>query len=214
MDDAKPDRTSRALDSAATAAPSLAVRRLMDRRAFIQRATAGTLVSCFAGLAVLGEDVLVSEARAEKRPDGRERVPPGQRVITALKPMGGEEGDPSRTSFRLQVHGEVSSPYTIDLRELLALPQVEQLLDVHCVTGWSVLGASFRGVRLSELAARAGVKTTAKHVIFEAAHGYTANVRLEEALAPSVMIAHRLEGRPFATAHGAPARAIVPDLYF
>jgi DMSO/TMAO reductase YedYZ molybdopterin-dependent catalytic subunit len=203
------------LSTASSPAPDgAALRRLLDRRAFIQRATAGTLVSFFGGLAAIADDALVREAHAEKRADGRERVPPGQRVITALKPMGGEEGDPSRASFRLKVHGEVDAPYTIDMRELLAMPQVELPLDVHCVTGWSVLGANFRGVRLSDLAARAGVKSTAKHVIFESAHGYTANVRLDEALAPSVMIAHRLDGRPFAAAHGAPARAIVPDLYF
>jgi DMSO/TMAO reductase YedYZ molybdopterin-dependent catalytic subunit len=195
-------------------APLPAVRRLIDRRAFIRRATAGTIVSCFAGLGALADDALMREARAEKRSDGRERVPPGQRVITALKPMGGEEGDASRAGFRLKIHGEVDTPFTIDFRELLAMPQVEQALDVHCVTGWTVLGASLRGVRIADLAARAGVKATAKHVVFEAAHGYTANVRIDEALAPSVMIGHRLDGRPFAAAHGAPARAIVPDLYF
>jgi len=64
------------------------------------------------------------------------------------------------------------------------------------------------------LAKRAKLKKTARHVVFEAAHGYTANVPLGEALKPNVMIAHRLDGRPLQRAHGAPVRNVVPDLYF
>ena len=74
--------------------------------------------------------------------------------------------------------------------------------------------AAWKGVRLSELANRAKVKGSAHHVIFEAAHGYTANVPLDEALRPNVMIAHRLDGRPLPRKHGAPVRNVVPDLYF
>jgi DMSO/TMAO reductase YedYZ molybdopterin-dependent catalytic subunit len=82
------------------------------------------------------------------------------------------------------------------------------------VTGWSVMDAKAKGVLLSDLAARAKVKPSARHVIFEAAHGYTSNVSLREALAPKVMLARELEGAPLPRAHGGPLRALVPDLYF
>ena len=49
---------------------------------------------------------------------------------------------------------------------------------------------------------------------FEAAHGYTSNVMLRDALAPNVMIAQKLEGAPLPRAHGGPLRAVVPQLYF
>jgi DMSO/TMAO reductase YedYZ molybdopterin-dependent catalytic subunit len=39
-------------------------------------------------------------------------------------------------------------------------------------------------------------------------------VLLRDGLAPTVMVAHRLDGTPLARAHGSPVRAIVPDLYF
>jgi DMSO/TMAO reductase YedYZ molybdopterin-dependent catalytic subunit len=39
-------------------------------------------------------------------------------------------------------------------------------------------------------------------------------VLLREALAPNALVAHRLDGTPLARANGAPARALVPDLYF
>lgn len=187
----------------------------MGRRDFIRKAATGTLVVALGGgIYQIASDDLSKKARAEKRNDGRPRLPPGQRVIQQLKPMGGQAGNPSAKNFQLRVHGQVHSPLTLSYEQLLAMPQTEQVSDVHCVTGWSVLGATFLGVRVADLAERARVKTGARHVIFEAAHGYTANVPLAEATAPNVLITHRMNGRPFARKHGAPARSLVPDLYF
>lgn len=194
--------------------PENALARLLARRRFIQRAAGGTALIAFGGgLYVLADD-LTREAQAQSRKDGRRRLPPGQRVIERLKPMGGSAGDPRASEVRLRVHGEVEAPFTLDFAELTALPSVTAPSDVHCVTGWSVLGARFTGVRVRDLAQRAKVKRSARHVIFEAAHGYTANVRLAEALAPEVLVAYRLDGKPLPRAHGAPLRAVVPDLYF
>jgi DMSO/TMAO reductase YedYZ molybdopterin-dependent catalytic subunit len=187
----------------------------MERREFIKKAAAGTiLVALGGGLYRIASDDLTRKARAEKRSDGRSRLPPGQRVITGLKPMGGSPGDAKSKNFRLRVHGAISAPFELDYAGLLAMPQTEIQADVHCVTGWSLLGATFLGVKVADLAEKARVKGSARHVIFEAAHGYTANVRLAEATAPNVLVTHRMNGRPFAPKHGAPVRGLVPDLYF
>jgi DMSO/TMAO reductase YedYZ molybdopterin-dependent catalytic subunit len=191
------------------------VQASLSRRSFISRAASGTVVTAMGGgLLYVLNDRLTREAQAMATPDGRPRLPPGQRVLEALRPMGGTPGSPSVADFRLQIHGEVDKPITLDWAALLGQPQTELELDVHCVTGWSLLGAKWKGVRLKDLAALAGVKKTARHVVFEAAHGYTANVRLSEALAPEVLIAHRHEDKPLARPHGAPVRAVVPSLYF
>jgi len=170
-------------------------------------------------LAVLGTYYLFSDdstrvALAQARADGRPRLPPGQRVLKALKPMGGEPGDPSLEHFQLKVHGDVEAPYTLSYADLLAMPQTSVSVDVHCVTGWSLMDAKFKGVLMSDIAARAKVKPGARHVVFEAAHGYTANVPLREALAPNVMLARELNGTALPRTHGGPLRALVPDLYF
>jgi DMSO/TMAO reductase YedYZ molybdopterin-dependent catalytic subunit len=128
--------------------------------------------------------------------------------------MGGVPGDPSPGAFRLRVHGEVEHELELTFAELLALPQTEQLSDVHCVTTWSLFDVRVKGVRVSELARRAGVKPSARHVIFEAAAGYTANVPLAEAIAPDVLLAHQIDGKPLAMPHGPPVRAFVPSLYY
>ncbi|MFZ5897411.1 MAG: molybdopterin-dependent oxidoreductase [Myxococcota bacterium] len=188
--------------------------RLRTRRAFIRSAAHGTALVALGGITYVFRDDLTRAAHAETLPDGRKRLPPGQRVIRALKPMGGEPGDPDPSRLRLRVHGAVEAPFSLSFAEFLKLPQVERALDVHCVTGWSVLGAHFQGVLLQTLAERARPTAKARYVIFEAAHGYTANVPLREALAPDVLIAQKLEGAALPRAHGGPLRAVIPRLYF
>jgi len=184
-----------------------------QRRGLIRLAASGTAVAVLGGYYVLSDD-LTREAKAQTRTDGRPRLPPGQRVLKALKPMGGEPGSPSLADFSLSVSGEVEVPFRLSYSELLAMPQTTLLVDVHCVTGWSVMDAKATGVLMSDLAARAKVKPSARHVIFEAAHGYTSNVPLREALAPKNMVMRELNGAPLPRTHGGPARALVPDLYF
>jgi DMSO/TMAO reductase YedYZ molybdopterin-dependent catalytic subunit len=187
------------------------LRRAWDRRQFVKSAAVGTAIVALGGafLRIAGDD-LTREARA----DGKSRLPPGQRALDALRAMGGVEGDGDVRAFRLRVHGQVKSPFEIDYAALLKLPQVEKEADVHCVTGWSLIGGLWKGVSIATLAEKAEVKSEARFVIFEAAHGYTANVPLKEATADTAMVTYRLNGKPLALQHGAPVRGLIPDLYF
>ena len=193
-------------------APREAVRVLEDRRRFLMRAAAGTAIAALGGLWYLSRE---NDPRAKQRlPDGRMRLPPGQRLLSSLRPMGGEPGDARPSAWHLNVHGAVERPFTLDFAALLAMPQVEQHCDVHCVTGWTVFDSRWSGVRIADLAERAGVRPEARHVIFEAAHGYTANVLLAEALAPDSLVVHQYEGDPIPEPNGPPVRGLVPRLYF
>ncbi len=193
-----------------TSASALAA--LLSRRRFVREAAIGTTVVALGGLYQFAAPARGAEG--ELRADGRPRLPPGQRVLQALKPMGGDPGSPLRQDFRLKVSGEVEQPFELDFAALSAMGAVELSVDVHCVTGWTVLGARFKGVRLLDLAARAKPKAAARHVVFEAAQGYTANVPIREALAPDALVAFDLDGQPLRSAHGAPVRAVVLNLYF
>lgn len=123
-------------------------------------------------------------------------------------------GNASRERFRLRVHGEVDNSFELSFLDLLKLPQTEMVCDIHCVTEWSVLDVSWLGVTIKELADRAGVRRKVRHVIFEAQHGYTANVKLDEAMKPNGLVAHRLYGSALPGYHGGPVRNVIPDLYF
>src|SRR3569833_1282379 len=63
-------------------------------------------------------------------------------------------------------------------------------------------------------AARAEMTEEARFVILEAAHGFTANIPMKEAMADNAMGTYRINGKPFSIDHGAPVRGLVPDLYF
>jgi DMSO/TMAO reductase YedYZ molybdopterin-dependent catalytic subunit len=191
------------------------LQKAWDRRQFIRSAAVGTAFMAFGGALVrIAGDDLSKEARADRRSDGKHRLPPGQRALQALRPMGGAEGDGDVRNFRLRVHGAVKAPFEVDYAGLLQLPQVEKQADVHCVTGWSLLDGVWKGVQIATLAEKAQVKPEARFVIFEAAHGYTANAPLKEATADTAMVTYRLNGKPLALQHGAPVRGLVPDLYF
>ncbi|NUN12531.1 MAG: molybdopterin-dependent oxidoreductase [Myxococcales bacterium] len=185
------------------------------RRQFLKNAIAGTVIAGFGGgLYVIASDSETRAARAQRLPDGRPRLPPGQRVISALKPMGGEQGDPRPSAFSLKVYGEVENPIVLTFSELVSAESVTQRSDVHCVTGWSLLDAQWRGVQLRTLLTRAGLKSEARHVILEAAHGYTANIRLVDAMSFDSLIAWEHDDKALGKSHGAPVRAVIPRLYF
>ena len=191
------------------------MKKAWDRRQFIRNAAAGTaLVALGGALYRIAADDMTRRAAAEKRSDGKSRLPPGQRVIEKFKDMGGDPGDGDAKSFKLRVHGLVKNELELDYAKLLKMPQTTVEADVHCVTGWTVLGTTFKGVRIADLAEKAGVKSNVKHVILEAAHGYTANVPYKEAIGETCMVTYRMNGKPFSVAHGAPVRGLIPDLYF
>ena len=96
--------------------------------------------------------------------------------------------------------------------ELQALPQDSPTVDIHCVTKWSKLGTSWRGVSLDTLLA--GVSTAAPYALVHSYGGYTTNVPVADLLGGKAWVVHTYEGAPLTAEHGGPARLIVPHLYF
>ena len=59
-------------------------------------AMAGAVAMVLGGGAyVLADEKEERKARETLRPDGRPRLPPNQYLLKHLRPMGGDEGDPS-----------------------------------------------------------------------------------------------------------------------
>jgi DMSO/TMAO reductase YedYZ molybdopterin-dependent catalytic subunit len=171
-----------------------------------------------------GERMRATPSLADEKPQGEgppnrhgmPRMPPGQNAFEKHEWPVLDIGDvpalrPER--WRLTVDGAVEAPLALSLEDLVALPQVDEEADFHCVTGWSVLDLAFRGVRLETLIALARPTEAATHVMTHAADGYSANLPLEEALKPDVLVAHQVEGRPLPPERGGPARLVVPQLW-
>jgi DMSO/TMAO reductase YedYZ molybdopterin-dependent catalytic subunit len=145
---------------------------------------------------------------------GMPKLPVGQ-VVTKKWPVLdlGVLPDVDQKSWRLRVDGACRAPYEIDFEELLALENVEEESDFHCVTTWSRMDLRFKGVRAAELLARAEPLETATHLLCHGYDGYSTNVSLEEALKPDVLVTHTVDGRALPREHGGPVRMITPQLY-
>jgi DMSO/TMAO reductase YedYZ molybdopterin-dependent catalytic subunit len=149
-----------------------------------------------------------------KNRHGMPRVPPGQNEFDDFPVLDlGVHPDVPLERWRLVVDGAVERPLELRWDDLLALPQVDDVSDFHCVTGWSMLDQRWTGVRLATLLALARPREDATHVVVHGRDDYSANLPLEEALKDDVLVAHRLAGAPLPKEHGGPARLVVPQLW-
>ena len=126
---------------------------------------------------------------------------------------------PDINTWRLRVTGLVDRPFELTYDELVAMPLFEQYVTLACVSndvGGSLVGnALWRGVRLKELLAQAGVQPQATQIVGRAVDGFTVGFPTGYALADDrePMVAVGMNGEPLPVDHGFPARLIVPGLF-
>lgn len=143
------------------------------------------------------------------------RLPPGQRLVTNWPVLDlGIKPDISRDEWRLTVDGAVANPVVWDWAAYQALPQVEDVSDIHCVTQWSRFDNRWGGVATSQLLGLVQPMPGANVVVLHGADGYTTNVTLERFAGDDCLIAHAHDGVPLTRDHGGPVRAIIPRWYF
>ena len=118
-------------------------------------------------------------------------------------------------AWRLEVEGLVASPKSWTWQEFAALDWRQRTVDIHCVTGWSRFGSTFRGVPLADLLAASEPAAEARFVRFEAysdrAHDTT--LPLDLALEDTWLM-HAVDGEPLTPEHGYPLRTLTPSRYF
>ncbi len=133
----------------------------------------------------------------------------------------------------LKVSGEVSAPFTINMRDLKKLPRVELVGVMECAGNgraffsprmpglqWQhggVGNARWAGVRLADVLKKAGVKASAKHIMFDGADvpvgsmpKFQRTIPFKKAMDPDTMLALEMNGQPLTMVHGAPLRVVVP----
>ena len=115
--------------------------------------------------------------------------------------------------WQLRVDGACLAPFSLGYADFLALPQVEDVSDFHCVTTWSRMDLRWQGVRFADLAALAQVDERATHVMCYAYDDYSTNLPLVEAVKADVLLVHTVDGAPLPREHGGPVRMITPQLY-
>jgi DMSO/TMAO reductase YedYZ molybdopterin-dependent catalytic subunit len=152
---------------------------------------------------------------------GMPKLPVGQRMAKNWPVLDlGDQPEITTDDWRLSIDGLVERPLTLTWADFLALPQVEDVSDFHCVTTWSRMDVPWAGVRFADLVAAAGPLPTATHGVTTgydhdptSGEPYTTNLSLEEAMKPDVLLVHTADGAPLPLEHGGPCRMITPQLY-
>lgn len=118
-------------------------------------------------------------------------------------------------SWRLRIDGLVAHPQELSSTQLRALPRAQQTSDFHCVTGWSVPGVHWAGVRFADLLAAAGPLPAATALNFiSAEEPYVDTLTLAQLReAPDAMLAYDMDRKPLSRDHGAPVRVVMPQMY-
>jgi DMSO/TMAO reductase YedYZ molybdopterin-dependent catalytic subunit len=141
------------------------------------------------------------------------RVPPGQYVTRDFPVLSaGPTPHTPLDSWSFEIRGEVDVPRSWTWEQFIALPSERITVDIHCVTKWSKLDTSWRGVSLETLLD--GVDTSAEYVLAFCDGGYTSNLPLEDVRAGKAWIVYEYEDEPLGPEHGGPARLLVPRHYF
>ena len=163
-------------------------------------------------MALFGPDGNRKELETRARSEGR--LPPGQ-SLTLKWPVLHHGSVPrfDEATWDFRISGETEAPVRLRWREFLALPQAEVTADFHCVTRWSRLDNTWKGVLFGEVLRLAPPRAAAKQVLVLAEEGYTSNIPLADLLRASVLFAVEHDGRPLPPEHGGPLRLVVPHLY-
>ena len=120
--------------------------------------------------------------------------------------------------WQLHIHGMVDKEVTISYADLIAMPSIERMVTLTCVSnevGGDLAGnASWQGVRIADVLKSAGPQAGADCVLSTSVDGFTVTTPLE-ALTDDrdALFAFGMNGEPLPIEHGFPVRQVVPGLY-
>lgn len=135
---------------------------------------------------------------------------------------------------KLVLDGMVKTPLTLTVDDLRAMPSTTLTAVLQCAGNGRALHAprvpgvqwvhgamgqaTWKGVRLRDLLAKAGVADDAAHVRLDGADlppkpqtpAFIRSIPMTRAMAADTLVAYEMNGEPLTLAHGAPLRLIVP----
>jgi DMSO/TMAO reductase YedYZ molybdopterin-dependent catalytic subunit len=141
------------------------------------------------------------------------RLPPGQ-YWTGDFPVlsAGPTPHTPLSDWSFAIDGAVAHGRSWSWPEFQALPAQTLTTDIHCVTKWSKLDTTWRGVSIDTLLADVG--SAAQYLTAWSDGGYTTNVAVQDVTDGKGWIAYEYGGEPLEPEHGGPARLLIPHLYF
>ena len=161
------------------------------------------------------ENPLPKETIISPDTERKERVPPGQHLVTSWPTLHyGPVPHIAPKDWIFRIFGLVDRERTLSFVEFEALPRVNVFSDIHCVTTWSRLNNRWEGVPAVAIKDLVKIRPEAKYVMVHAMNDFTTNLSLEDFFQPDVLFAVNHDGERLSDAHGGPVRLVVPRLYF
>jgi DMSO/TMAO reductase YedYZ molybdopterin-dependent catalytic subunit len=140
---------------------------------------------------------------------------------------------PNLSDWKLKVDGVVNQALSLSMDDLKKLPRVELVSVLECAGNgrsfyqprlpgaqWrfgSVGNGRWAGVRFRDVLEKAGLKDSAKEILFDGAdvplgkmEDFRRTVPVKKALDPDTLLAFEMNGQPLPIEHGFPLRLIVP----
>ena len=167
----------------------------------------------------LGEEMNLASQRALMNRDALAReftvadLSPVFRSNGTSLPDGEDYATQAKAGFanwRVAVTGLVARPLSLSMADIRAMPQRTQITRHDCVEGWSAIGG-WTGPQLSRVLAAAGVKDSARYIVFRCADRigdsiYYESCDMVDALHPQTILAWALNGSILPIGNGAPLR--------
>jgi DMSO/TMAO reductase YedYZ molybdopterin-dependent catalytic subunit len=121
-------------------------------------------------------------------------------------------------SWKLNIHGMVDKPMTMDFGQLVRRPMEERDITLCCVAnsvGGTLTGnARWEGTLLADVLRETGVQSGAQQIIMTDVNGMNLGVSVDAVLdGRAALLAIGMNGQPLEPKHGFPVRVVVPGLY-
>ena len=140
------------------------------------------------------------------------RLPPGQYLTHDFPVLSaGPTPHKALAKWTFSIEGG-REPKSWTWSEFQALPAETVTVDIHCVTRWSKLDTTWRGVSLDVLLDTVGYDHP--YALAFCDGGYTTNLPVADLTGGKAWVAFSYDGGPLPAEHGGPARLLVPHLYF
>ena len=195
----------------------------MDRRAFIGALGAVALGGAGYELRRLTRGQSTSQgtigaASATSVPDESEPFITPSDSFYRIDTVLGSVPHISAKDWSLKIHGMVDRSVVVTMADLAAMNQVEHVITLGCVSnpvGGNEIGtARWGGVLLSDVLARAGVKSEAEQLVTRSQDGWTCGTPVSAVMdGRPAMLATHMNGEPLPAKHGFPVRMVVPGLF-
>ena len=125
----------------------------------------------------------------------------------------GDNFDPQKWVLSVQ-ESDSADTCQVTLAQIRELPRVEQITQLNCIEGWTVV-VHWAGARFAEFTAKYAPRSrNAKYVGMQTPdQSYFVGLDSASALHPQTLLCYEMNGEDLTSAHGAPLRLVIPVKY-